>query len=164
MLFNSYAFLLAFLPTTLVGFFLIARRSHVAAAAWLMLASLFFYGWWNPAYVPLLLASIAWNYGMGARIVALKARDREQAARWALAVAIAVDLAALGYFKYVDFFLDTLHVARGHRCAAAAHHPAARHLVLHVHADRLPGGRQPRQGPRVQLRCTSRCSSRISRI
>jgi alginate O-acetyltransferase complex protein AlgI len=109
MLFNSYTFLLVFLPTVLVGFFVLARSSHVAAATWLMLASLVFYGWWNPAYVPLLLASIAWNYGMGARIAALRKRDRATAARWALGIAVAVDLAALGYFKYVNFFLDTIH-------------------------------------------------------
>src|SRR5690348_1405717 len=113
MLFNSYTFLFVFLPTVLAGFFLLARRSHVAAAAWLMLASLVFYGWWNPAYVPLLLASIAWNYGMGARIVELRKRDRAHAARWALGIAIGVDLAALGYFKYVNFFLDTIHAIAG---------------------------------------------------
>src|ERR1700674_1924613 len=57
MLFNSVEFMFGFFPVTALVFFGIARRSHPAAAAWLALASLFFYGWWNWAYVPLLVAS-----------------------------------------------------------------------------------------------------------
>ena len=63
MLFNSYIFLLAFLPVTPAGFFAIGRHSRSAAAAWLALASLEFYGWWDQRYVPLLLASISVNTG-----------------------------------------------------------------------------------------------------
>jgi alginate O-acetyltransferase complex protein AlgI len=103
MLFNSYAFLLLFLPVTLAGFFWIARRSEVAAAAWLALASLVFYGWWDYRYIPLLLASIAVNYALGWRIghAAQPARKR-----W-LALAIAANLLLLGYYKYADFFIGS---------------------------------------------------------
>ncbi len=66
MLFNSYPFVFLFLPITLAGFFALGRQSRGLAIAWLALASLFFYGWWNPAYVALLLASITFNY-LGAR-------------------------------------------------------------------------------------------------
>jgi alginate O-acetyltransferase complex protein AlgI len=45
MLFNSVEFIFGFFPVTALVFFAIARRSHPAAAAWLALASLFFYGW-----------------------------------------------------------------------------------------------------------------------
>ncbi len=45
MLFNSYAFLFAFLPVALAGYVLLGRRSVTLAAGWLTLASLFFYGW-----------------------------------------------------------------------------------------------------------------------
>ena len=69
MLFNSYAFLFFFLPATLVGFFQIGRYSRPLAALWLFAASLFFYGWWNPAYVGLLLASILFNYSIGTALV-----------------------------------------------------------------------------------------------
>jgi len=68
-LFNSYAFLFFFLPATLVGFFQIGRYSRPLAALWLFAASLFFYGWWNPAYVGLLLASILFNYSIGTALV-----------------------------------------------------------------------------------------------
>ena len=66
MLFNSYTFLLVFLPVVLAGCFWLAhRRGPHAAALWLVFASLFFYGWWDPRYVPLLAASVAFNYGVG---------------------------------------------------------------------------------------------------
>jgi hypothetical protein len=68
MLFNSYPFIFLFLPLTLLGFFMIGRRSPRAAAGWLALASLFFYGWWNPAYVGLLLGSMLLNYFCGMRL------------------------------------------------------------------------------------------------
>jgi hypothetical protein len=58
MLFNSYAFIFFYLPAVLLGFFWLARVNHSYAAGWLALASLFFYGYWNPAYVGLLLGSI----------------------------------------------------------------------------------------------------------
>jgi D-alanyl-lipoteichoic acid acyltransferase DltB (MBOAT superfamily) len=69
MLFNSYVFLFAFLPITWALFFLIGGRGHHRAAiAWLVGASLFFYGWWNPAYLGLILFSMIINYGVGARL------------------------------------------------------------------------------------------------
>ena len=45
MLFNSYPFIWLFLPAALAGFFIAARFRHEAAAAWLALCSLFFYGY-----------------------------------------------------------------------------------------------------------------------
>ena len=58
MLFNSYTFLLGFLPVVLVMYFILGRRSYEAAIAWLAASSLFFYGWWNPHYLVLILGSI----------------------------------------------------------------------------------------------------------
>ena len=68
MLFTTAQFALLFLPLTLLGFFVAARHSHRAAAAWLFLASLFFYGWWMPVFTLLLLASIGCNFALGLRI------------------------------------------------------------------------------------------------
>src|SRR4249920_2683858 len=62
MLFNSYTFLFLFLPIVLAGAFVLARYRTSLAVAWLVLASLFFYGWWSWRHVPLLVASIAFNY------------------------------------------------------------------------------------------------------
>lgn len=101
MLFNSYGFLFLYLPVVLAGFFLLARIGKQHAATWLAAASLFFYGWWNPAFVLLLLASILFNYvvgGMLARSVSLKRKGL-------LVAAICANLGLLAYFKYANFFL-----------------------------------------------------------
>ena len=97
MLFNSYEYLIWFLPGTLVVFFLLGRRPF-AAQVWLTVASLFFYGWWNPWHLPLILGSIAFNFGI-ARLL------QRRAARAVLAFGVAANLALLGVFKYADFFL-----------------------------------------------------------
>jgi len=109
MLFNSYAFLLAYLPVTAVVFFLLARRSRELAAAWLAAASLVFYAWWSLAYLPLLLASIAFNFRAGQCIAAAEGRARR---RW-LTCAVAANLVVLAYFKYADFFLASVNALTG---------------------------------------------------
>ena len=115
MLFNSYDYLLWFLPGTLVVFFVLGRRPF-AAQVWLTIASLFFYGWWNPWHLPLILGSVAFNFGI-ARL--LQAR----ATRSVLALGIAANLAVLGVFKYADFFLANA----GHFSGDV---PALLHLAL----------------------------------
>jgi alginate O-acetyltransferase complex protein AlgI len=116
MLFNSLAFLFAFLPIAVAGFFLLARLSHTAAAAWLALASLFFYGWWNPAYVALLVASITFNYVSGISI----GRAAEPQRKRLLVGALAVNLLVLGYFKYANFFLQSANSVLGTQASAGA--------------------------------------------
>ena len=106
MLFNSFEFILGFVPCVAVAFFAIGRMNRAAAAVWLALASLFFYGWWDPRYVPLLVGSVLFNFAMGSWI----ARCRQAgsgATNRALAIAIAADLVLLGYFKYAHFFVAT---------------------------------------------------------
>ncbi|MEO6021610.1 MAG: MBOAT family protein [Burkholderiales bacterium] len=100
MLFNSLGFLFVFLPVTLLGFFIIGARHSEWAAAWLVLASLTFYMWWNAVYVVLLLGSIACNYFLGLRIAESIANKK----RW-LIVGLTANLAALSYFKYANFFV-----------------------------------------------------------
>jgi alginate O-acetyltransferase complex protein AlgI len=61
MLFNSFAFILGFLPPTLAGYWLLA--DHPAARLWwLLAASLLFYGYWDWRFVPLLIGSILVNW------------------------------------------------------------------------------------------------------
>jgi len=106
-LFNSHEFIFVFVPVALAGFFLIARLGARLAAAWLCLASLFFYGWWNPRYVALLVASTALNYVVGRAIGFRVAHGRAREARRILIGGIAIDLVVLGYFKYAGFFVQT---------------------------------------------------------
>lgn len=112
MLFNSAAFIFAFLPLTLLGFFCIGAFHHRAAAGWLTLASLFFYGWWNPIYVPLLLISVVFNYTVGRLIAAVGKRSTTYSSIW-LAVGIVGDLGLLAYFKYANFFVDSVDAIGG---------------------------------------------------
>src|SRR5688572_7644277 len=106
MLFNSPEFIFGFFPITVAIFFWLARYSHVWAAGWLAVASLIFYGWWNPAYVLLLLASIAFNYCGGVYIARLVRDGKRTQAKPLLVVAIGADLALLCYYKYANFFLQ----------------------------------------------------------
>ena len=109
MLFNSYAFIFAFLPVTLgIYFWLGRRREGRYANAWLALASLFFYGYWNVRYLPLLLVSICVNYWLAGRIIAAQAlAGRRAGGRW-FALGLAFDLGLLCWFKYMDFLIGTL--------------------------------------------------------
>ncbi|PHV12282.1 MBOAT family O-acyltransferase [Chitinimonas sp. BJB300] len=112
MLFNSYVFIFVFLPIVLSGFYLIGQRSHQFASLWLAAASLFFYGWWDTRFVGLLLASIAFNYCAG-YVVARWAEHNRRQQKWLLGGAITANLALLGYFKYANFFADSLQTLTG---------------------------------------------------
>lgn len=113
MLFNSHVFLFLYLPIVFCGFFALARVSRTAAAGWLGVASLFFYGWWSPAYLWLLLGSIAFNFVCGRSIALDVAAGRRRRARWVLGAAIGADLALLAYYKYANFFVASLNAAAG---------------------------------------------------
>jgi alginate O-acetyltransferase complex protein AlgI len=106
MLFNSYEFIFLYLPVTLAAFFAIGRYSRSIAALWLFAASLFFYGWWNPAYVSLLVGSILFNFGMGTAISREHHREAFRRSKALLIAAISGNLALLAYYKYANFFLD----------------------------------------------------------
>ena len=95
------------------------RRRPLAAQAWLTLASLFFYGWWNPWHLPLILGSIA------LQLRGRAARCRRGAVARAARVAASPRISRLlGVFKYADFFLAN--VAR----AAPASRRRSSHLAL----------------------------------
>jgi D-alanyl-lipoteichoic acid acyltransferase DltB (MBOAT superfamily) len=122
LLFNSYPFLLVFLPLALLGFFGAARIGARFAAAWLAFASFIFYGWWNPAYVFLLAGSILFNFTMGAWIARTRARNASTAGT-ILAFAVTTNLLVLGYYKYANFFLDNVTLVTG------LHHDLS-HVIL----------------------------------
>lgn len=107
MLFNSPEFLFGFLPVAFAGFFLIARRSHTAAAAWLGAASLFFYGWWSLSALPLLVGSVVFNYWMGLQVSPREGVTQPQR-KTLLTSALIVNLGVLATFKYADFFIANI--------------------------------------------------------
>jgi D-alanyl-lipoteichoic acid acyltransferase DltB (MBOAT superfamily) len=106
MLFASNVFILVFLPAVLLGYQLLARFGRVAMFTWLSLASLFFYGYWNPKYLLLLLGSIGLNFAASRWIVTARSDRGKQVA---LVVSIVANLALLGWFKYLFPLLGFLH-------------------------------------------------------
>ncbi|MDO8343878.1 MAG: MBOAT family O-acyltransferase [Cellvibrio sp.] len=118
MLFNSYGFIFLYLPVVLLGFFQLARINRTYAAAWLALASLFFYGYWNPAYIGLLLGSILCNYAFGLWIAKTPASGQWKVGsgtskKQLLIIAIAANLLLLCYYKYANFFMGSVNVIAG---------------------------------------------------
>ena len=104
MLFNSFPFIFAFLPLALAGFFVLGRRNPLLAATWLTLASLCFYGWWNPRYVVLLALSMGFNYRAGLALAQSRSRR-------VLTFAVVANMALLAYYKYANFFVENLGAA-----------------------------------------------------
>lgn len=113
MLFNSYHFIFVFLPVVLLVFFRIGGMGHHRVAiAWLVAASLFFYGWWNPVYVSLIIGSMLVNFAIG---IVLVSRDAGGSTRRKIVMAggVAANLCLLAYYKYANFFVDNLNTIAG---------------------------------------------------
>lgn len=107
MLFNSPEFLFVFLPLSLALFFVFGRSlGPRAAMAWLVAASLFFYSWWEPRNLLLLLFSLAFNYTLSQWLI--RRTEAGTPSRPALVLGIAVNLGLLGWFKYANFFAHNL--------------------------------------------------------
>jgi alginate O-acetyltransferase complex protein AlgI len=109
MLFNSYVFIFLFLPVTLIGYFILGRFHLVKAAKiWLLVTSLFFYGYWNPPYLLLMVISIIFNHQIGNAIASVSLKSKK--AKFLLWTGIAVNLAIISYYKYANFFLSSVNV------------------------------------------------------
>ena len=115
MLFNSYVFIFLFLPVVLAGFYGL-RRGRVA---WLVFASLVYYGYWKPVFLLLLGVSILGNYA------AVAALMRRQGSKPILTLGVGFNLALLGYFKYAGFLVENLN-------AVAGAHLAVPHILLPI--------------------------------
>ncbi len=107
MLFSSAEFLFLFLPLVLLGFHLArAYKGGRTAMAIAVAASLFFYGWWNPPYLLLILTSVGVNFFCTRSLVYNPGRTK-------LYAALGINLALLGYFKYRNFFLENVDFLMG---------------------------------------------------
>lgn len=98
MLFSSIEFILLYLPLVVVGFFLISKYSIEKGITFLVIVSLIFYGYWNPAYIFLLVFSVLFNYFLGIKL----SRDRYLLL---LIFGVTANLSLLVYFKYLNFFV-----------------------------------------------------------
>ncbi|MDR3148932.1 MAG: MBOAT family protein [Oscillospiraceae bacterium] len=113
MVFSSPLFIFIYLTLTLLGYYVIPmllrgrgeRTIYALRGVWLFAVNLVFYAWGEPLYVFLMLASITVNYIFGL-LIAEAANRRGK--KYLLIACIAVNLGALGYYKYADLFLTTL--------------------------------------------------------
>ena len=115
MLFNSYEFIFAFLPITFfIYFYLNHKRLTEASKAFLVFSSLFFYSWWNIAYLPIILSSMLFNYIIGTALNKDNGEGHHRFSKKALLTfGIASNIALLGYFKYMDFFIENMNFLSG---------------------------------------------------
>ena len=107
MLFSSIPFLYYFLPIMVLVYFCLPR---VAKNAWLLVSSLVFYGWGEPKYVFLMIATIVLFYGCGLGIG--YAKDRVWKKLW-LTLSVVISLGILAVFKYADFFVENFNAVTG---------------------------------------------------
>jgi len=104
-LFNSFAFIFVFLPICLTVYLLLGTHGFLRGAmVWLFATSLFFYGWWNPSYLWLILASILFNYTIGTVVLGGAVKHK----RLFLILGITGNLCGLGYYKYSNFFIENI--------------------------------------------------------
>lgn len=109
MLFNSLEYILLFLPLTIVIYFILNHRGQASTArVWLLLCSLYYYSYWNIAYLPLLLGSILVNFGLGWALNNPGGMLKKVPRLAILWCGILFNVGLLGYFKYTDFFISTI--------------------------------------------------------
>lgn len=105
MLFNSFEFIFVFLPIVLLAYFSLNRLNlHQWAKGVLVLASLYFYAFFNTSYLPIIVSSILVNYG-----VAVGMRKWDGVTKKVLfGIGLLFNLGMLGYFKYTDFMIENV--------------------------------------------------------
>ncbi len=100
MVFSSMVFIFVFLPAVILLYYIFPWR------AWrntlLCVSSLFFYAWGEPIYVLIMLFSVLLNYCAG---LLLQNTAGQKRGKFILVVAVMLNLVALIFFKYVDFFI-----------------------------------------------------------
>lgn len=103
MLFNSYEFLFIFLPLTLLGYYLITKKS---LQLWfLFFSSIFFYAYWSTTYVFLLLFTVILDFQIAKAIYNTASQKNKKIL---LVTSMVLNLSILGFFKYYNFFIESL--------------------------------------------------------
>ena len=109
MYFNSYIFILAFLPITLLGYYLINKtKKYGMGTLWLLAASLVFVGYLNPYYTVTTTVSVVIGYIF---LMAVSNKNYSQVTRKRILIAgIIAHLGILLYFKYFNFFIENINM------------------------------------------------------
>jgi len=110
MVFSSILFIFYFLPLTLLLYY--AGPSRLRNLV-LLVMSLAFYSWGEPVYISIMLFSTVFDYGNGIAIEKCLSSGRKRAARAVLLLSVAGNLGILGFFKYSNFFIETVNAVGG---------------------------------------------------
>ena len=115
MLFNSYIFVFVFFPICLIGYYgLLKSGKPETARVFLTVMSLWFYGYFNLSYLLIMICSIAGNYLFHRLLSGESLRLRCDGGKRAVTIlAVALNLGVLFYFKYFDFFFDSVNAVFG---------------------------------------------------
>ena len=114
MLFSSHYFILFFLPIVVIVYYTLGQRGlKEASLAWLVAASLVYYGWWNPAYIGLIVGSILFNYFAGLILGNKRKKLSAFAHKTTLVLGLTFNLGLLGYYKYSNFFIESINELSG---------------------------------------------------
>ena len=108
MLFSSTVFIYLFLPCTLIGYYLIFRKSRQLQNIFLLFVSLFFYAWGEPKFVLVMLLSIICNWFFGILVDKAKKKEKKSMIRLVLALTVIFNLSILFVFKYLNFTANTI--------------------------------------------------------
>ncbi len=110
MLFNSYVFLLLFFPLTLAGYYILKKFDQIVPMKlWLIGMSLWFYGYFNPWYLFIILGSIAVNYLLCVLMRRYAPKDLKPGLRKILMIlGVVFNVGILFYYKYFNFFIDNV--------------------------------------------------------
>lgn len=112
MVFSSLLFLFRFLPIVLALYYIVPKRFVHIRNLVLFVASLLFYSWGEPRYVWIMIFSTVEDYSLGRFISWSMERENKLGQKLGLLTSITINLGILFYFKYSNFFLDSLnHVA-----------------------------------------------------
>ena len=105
MLFNSLPYVFIFLPLSVVVYYLLnSNRYIVAGKVWLVFVSLFFYGYWHPIYLILIISSILMNYSVSTLLGISTGRSK----KITLILGVVFNLLLLAYFKYSNFLIENV--------------------------------------------------------
>ena len=118
MTFNSYIFILLFLPLCLLGYFVLNQFRHYRLGLILLIGmSLWFYGYFNPRYLNIICSSVIFNY-IVYRILQKtpvtkqgeEVQRNRRRRKFVFIGGLVFNIGLLGYFKYMDFFIENINL------------------------------------------------------
>src|SRR5262249_15488415 len=104
MVFSSHIFIFYFLPLVVTIYHLLPEWKTLRHL-FLTCCGYIFYGWWNPWFMLLMLATTAVDYNLGKMIV--NAGENQRLKKLGVTLSVTSNLAALAFFKYTAFAIET---------------------------------------------------------